>query len=242
MRRHPRRKQQSPAGLPCGSYSGAGTEKRPVACRGLLAVARSAKRPRRDKGYSIPAETQGPEGGTRPLAPRHLWRNGPLAFSGPPCNGFGPSAAAVKCVHRRDVRQPARTRRKGGHHVADPGRSTGVDLGVDAGKAQVGGHHVRPTGRAGIYELRVQCGLEIMRLQFFTAEEVRPWPRCWPNTGRSQGHKPATVDGRPRRDDPRLSPFSFGQSSALGKSQITTDRGSGNLQSRPSPAKRGAEA
>ena len=23
------------------------------------------------------------------------------------------------------------------------------------------------------YELRVQCGLEIMRLQFFTAEEVR---------------------------------------------------------------------
>ena len=155
MRRHPRRKQQSPAGLPCGSYSGAGTEKRPVACRGLLAVARSAKRPRRDKGYSIPAETQGPEGGTRPLAPRHLWRNGPLAFSGPPCNGFGPSAAAVKCVHRRDVRQPARTRRKGGHHVADPGRSTGVDLGVDAGKAQVGGHHVRPTGRAGGF---TSCG------------------------------------------------------------------------------------
>jgi hypothetical protein len=24
-----------------------------------------------------------------------------------------------------------------------------------------------------VYELRVQCGLEIMRLQFFTAEEVR---------------------------------------------------------------------
>jgi hypothetical protein len=72
--------------------------------------------------------------------------------------------------------------------------------------------------RQTLYELRVQCGLEIMRLQFFTAEEVRPWPRYWPNTGRSQGHKPATVDGRPRRDNPRLSPFSFGQSLALGKS------------------------
>jgi hypothetical protein len=29
-----------------------------------------------------------------------------------------------------------------------------------------------PGGRTA-YELRVQCGLEIMRLQFFTAEEVR---------------------------------------------------------------------
>ena len=29
-----------------------------------------------------------------------------------------------------------------------------------------------PGGRM-VYELRVQCGLEIMRLQFFTAEEVR---------------------------------------------------------------------
>ena len=30
----------------------------------------------------------------------------------------------------------------------------------------------RPDGQT-LYELRVQCGLEIMRLQFFTAEEVR---------------------------------------------------------------------
>jgi hypothetical protein len=30
----------------------------------------------------------------------------------------------------------------------------------------------RPDGRTA-YELRVQCGLEILRLQFFTAEEVR---------------------------------------------------------------------
>jgi hypothetical protein len=30
----------------------------------------------------------------------------------------------------------------------------------------------RPDGQT-VYELRVQCGLEIMRLQFFTAEEVR---------------------------------------------------------------------
>jgi hypothetical protein len=30
----------------------------------------------------------------------------------------------------------------------------------------------RPDGQTA-YELRVQCGLEIMRLQFFTAEEVR---------------------------------------------------------------------
>ena len=30
----------------------------------------------------------------------------------------------------------------------------------------------RPDGQT-FYELRVQCGLEIMRLQFFTAEEVR---------------------------------------------------------------------
>ena len=29
----------------------------------------------------------------------------------------------------------------------------------------------RPDGRT-VYELRVNCGLEIMRLQFFTAEEV----------------------------------------------------------------------
>ncbi|HZU39283.1 MAG TPA: hypothetical protein VFA18_25375 [Gemmataceae bacterium] len=29
----------------------------------------------------------------------------------------------------------------------------------------------RPDGQT-LYELRVQCGLEIMRLQFFTAEEV----------------------------------------------------------------------
>jgi len=29
-----------------------------------------------------------------------------------------------------------------------------------------------PEGRM-VYELRVQCGLEIMRLQFFTGEEVR---------------------------------------------------------------------
>ena len=31
---------------------------------------------------------------------------------------------------------------------------------------------VRPNGQT-VYELRVQCGLEIMRLHFFTAEEVR---------------------------------------------------------------------
>jgi hypothetical protein len=30
----------------------------------------------------------------------------------------------------------------------------------------------RPDGET-VYELRVQCGLEIMRLHFFTAEEVR---------------------------------------------------------------------
>ena len=30
----------------------------------------------------------------------------------------------------------------------------------------------RPGGQR-VYELRVQCGLEIVRLQFFTAEEVR---------------------------------------------------------------------
>jgi hypothetical protein len=30
----------------------------------------------------------------------------------------------------------------------------------------------RPDGQS-LYELRVRCGLEIMRLQFFTAEEVR---------------------------------------------------------------------
>ena len=30
----------------------------------------------------------------------------------------------------------------------------------------------RPGGQT-LYEVRVQCGLEIMRLQFFTAEEVR---------------------------------------------------------------------
>jgi len=30
----------------------------------------------------------------------------------------------------------------------------------------------RPDGRT-VYELRVQCGLEIVRLQFFTAQEVR---------------------------------------------------------------------
>ncbi len=30
----------------------------------------------------------------------------------------------------------------------------------------------RPDGQT-VYELRVQCGLEIVRLQFFTAEEVR---------------------------------------------------------------------
>ena len=43
----------------------------------------------------------------RPLAPGHLWRTGPLAFSGLPCTGCGPSEAAVKCVPRRAVRQPA---------------------------------------------------------------------------------------------------------------------------------------
>ena len=30
----------------------------------------------------------------------------------------------------------------------------------------------QPDGQT-VYELRVQCGLEIVRLQFFTAEEVR---------------------------------------------------------------------
>jgi hypothetical protein len=47
-----------------------------------------------------------------------------------------------------------------------------VDLGADAGGAEVGGRPDRPGGQA-VYELRVQCGLEIVRLQFFTAEEVR---------------------------------------------------------------------
>jgi hypothetical protein len=43
----------------------------------------------------------------------------------------------------------------------------------------------RPDGQR-VYELRVNCGLEIMRLQFFTGDEVNAWPRCWPNTCRSE--------------------------------------------------------
>jgi hypothetical protein len=43
---------------------------------------------------------------------------------------------------------------------------------VDAGKPQVGDRHVRPTEQT-VYELRLQCGLEIMRLHFFTGEQVR---------------------------------------------------------------------
>jgi hypothetical protein len=42
----------------------------------------------------------------------------------------------------------------------------------------------RPDGQT-LYELRVQCGLEIMRLQFFSARKSSTWPRCWPNTARS---------------------------------------------------------
>ena len=45
-------------------------------------------------------------------------------------------------------------------------------MGADAGKAQVGDAPVRPTGLT-LYELRAECGLEIMWLEFFTAEEVR---------------------------------------------------------------------
>ena len=49
--------------------------------------------------------------------------------------------------------------------------------------------------RQTLYELRVQCGLEIMRLQFFTAEEARQLAPCWPNTGRKERHEPAAVEG-----------------------------------------------
>ena len=109
----------------------------------------------------------------RPPAPRHLWRSGPLAFSGLPRNGCGPSAAAVECVPRRDVRQPA---------VPD-GRAATMPL-IQGGPPEWIGERTpealmwevvtpdRPDGQT-LYELRVQCGLEIMRLQFFTAEEVR---------------------------------------------------------------------
>ena len=34
-----------------------------------------------------------------------------------------------------------------------------------------------------VYELKVQCGLEIMRLQFFTAEEVRQLASLLPGHG-----------------------------------------------------------
>ena len=42
------------------------------------------------------------------------------------------------------------------------------------------------------------------------------------------GEERQWTDGRPGRNGPRLSPFSFGQSLALGKCYLTTDRGSGN--------------
>src|SRR4051812_40484113 len=59
------------------------------------------------------------------------------------------------------------------------------------------------------FELRVQCGLEIMRLQFFTEDEIReleavigplaggsPPERPWPDTG------PASGPGAPRDERP----------------------------------------
>jgi hypothetical protein len=82
----------------------------------------------------------------------------------------------------------------------------------------------RPDGPT-VYELRVQCGLEIMRLQFFTAEEVRHLASLLAAQGavangtslRRWVRERRSADGRPRRNDPRLKPFRFGQSLALGE-------------------------
>src|SRR5579884_3751874 len=53
----------------------------------------------------------------------------------------------------------ARSRRKEGQHAADPGRATGVDLGAQAGEAQMADRHVRATGRAD--ELRIAVAVRL---------------------------------------------------------------------------------
>ena len=85
--------------------------------------------------------------------PRHFWRTGRWHF--PAC----PRTAAG-----------ARARRKGGDHAADPG---GPPEWIWERTPEVLKWEIitsdRPDGQT-LYELPVQCGLEIMRLQFFTAE------------------------------------------------------------------------
>jgi hypothetical protein len=53
----------------------------------------------------------------------------------------------------------------------------------------------RPDGQT-LYELRVQCGLEIMRLQFFTAEEVRKLASLLAEHGPERAQGAAAVCGR----------------------------------------------
>jgi hypothetical protein len=52
----------------------------------------------------------------------------------------------------------------------------------------------RPDGQT-LYELRVHCGLEIMRLQFFTTEEVRHLASLLAGHGCSERHELAAVGG-----------------------------------------------
>ena len=75
---------------------------------------------------------------------------------------------------RRDVRQPTHARRKG-RAPCRRSRSGPPEWIWERTPEKLKWEIItseRPDGQT-VYELPVQCGLEIMRLQFFTAVEVR---------------------------------------------------------------------
>ena len=115
-------------------------------------TSRSPNKPDKSRPIRLPAQPRLVLPRQRPPAPGHSWRGGPLAFSGAAC---------------------ARTRRKGATTPLTQGGPPGWTWRrtPEALKWEVVASE-RPDGQTA-YELRVQCGLEVVRLQFFTAEEAR---------------------------------------------------------------------